>query len=324
MAIEKSVLVPLSAEETFALLTEPERLRRWQAITARIELRAGGSYRWTIVPGHTAVGNVIEVEPGKKMVMTWGWEDILNPPPGTSTVTITLDPQETGTLVTLVHEGLTDDQAAGHAVGWEHYLGRLAATAGSDKLVLDEWGGVPSAEDKLAIAEASLAVCQLVLRGLDSTNILLPTPCIEFSVNELVDHLIGSLANLAGMAGGGIAVGSGTPEVRVADLAQKTLETWRKRGLEGSVSFGPRTITAGLAANILSIELFVHAWDLASATGQSFEVTEELVVAVYKLATELITPEIRVDRFNDALGVLPDAKTLDRLVAFTGRPLAVS
>jgi hypothetical protein len=31
MAYEKSVFVPLDADETFALVTRPERLRRWQA-----------------------------------------------------------------------------------------------------------------------------------------------------------------------------------------------------------------------------------------------------------------------------------------------------
>ena len=51
MTIEKTVLVPLSAEETFALLTEPERLRRWQLVSARMDLRAGGDFRWTVVPG---------------------------------------------------------------------------------------------------------------------------------------------------------------------------------------------------------------------------------------------------------------------------------
>ena len=54
MPFEKSVVVPLGADETFALITEPDRLRRWQAITARVDLRAGGGYRWTIVPGNTA------------------------------------------------------------------------------------------------------------------------------------------------------------------------------------------------------------------------------------------------------------------------------
>ena len=56
MPFEKSVLVPLNADETFALITEPDRLRRWQVITARVDLRAGGAYRWTIIPGNSARG----------------------------------------------------------------------------------------------------------------------------------------------------------------------------------------------------------------------------------------------------------------------------
>ena len=45
MPFEKSVLVPLNADETFALITQPDRLRRRQVITARVDLRAGGPRR---------------------------------------------------------------------------------------------------------------------------------------------------------------------------------------------------------------------------------------------------------------------------------------
>ncbi len=58
MTIEKSVLVPLTADQTFALVTEPERLRRWQAISARVDLRAGGEFRWTVVPGSERRGHL--------------------------------------------------------------------------------------------------------------------------------------------------------------------------------------------------------------------------------------------------------------------------
>src|SRR5260370_24316306 len=126
MPYEKSVIVPLSADETFALITERDRLRRWQAITARVDLRAGGDYRWTIIPGHSARGTVTEVEPGRRVVFTWGWEAAADLPPGASTVTITLEPSADGTIVRLVHDGLTDEQAASHGEGWTHYLGRLA------------------------------------------------------------------------------------------------------------------------------------------------------------------------------------------------------
>src|ERR1700747_430933 len=73
MPFEKSVLVPLSADETFALITQPDRLRRWQVVTARVDLRAGGDYRWTVIPGNSAVGTFTEVEPGRRVVFTWGW-----------------------------------------------------------------------------------------------------------------------------------------------------------------------------------------------------------------------------------------------------------
>ena len=119
MTAEVSVLVPLAPEETFALLTEPERLRRWQAVTARVELRAGGEYRWTIVPGHTAAGTVEELEPGRRLVLSFGWEESDDLAPGASTVTITLEPAEGGTRVHLVHSGLTAEQALGAPAGLE-------------------------------------------------------------------------------------------------------------------------------------------------------------------------------------------------------------
>src|SRR5258708_10094949 len=128
MPFEKSVLGPLSADETFALITEPDRLRRWQTITARVDLRAGGDYRWTIIPGHSARGTFTEVEPGRRVVFTWGWEGDADLPPGASTVTITLEPSAGGTIVRLVHDRPTDEQAASHAEGWTHFLGRLVGS----------------------------------------------------------------------------------------------------------------------------------------------------------------------------------------------------
>ena len=96
MAFEKSVLVPLTADETFALITEPDRLRRWQVITARVDLRAGGDFRWTVIPGNSAAGTFTEVDPGRRVVFTWGWEGSAELPPGASTVTITLEPEARG------------------------------------------------------------------------------------------------------------------------------------------------------------------------------------------------------------------------------------
>ena len=321
MAFEKSVLVPLSADDTFALITEPDRLRRWQVITARVDLRAGGDYRWTIVPGHSAAGTYTEVEPGRRVVFSWGWEGSADLPPGASTVIITLEPAMGGTLVRLVHDGLTADQEASHVGGWNHYLGRLVTAATVGDAGADEWAAAPPDLNPLAAAEATLAICQLALRGVAEADYHRSTVCTEFDVTQLTDHLIGSVTFLGAAAGAEAGPADGTtPEARVAAAAQSTLEAWHVRGLDGEVKVGPHEMPAGAALGILSIEFLVHAWDFAQVTGQRVVVSDEVTQHVLGVARQIISPEVRAGgSFADPIEAGPDAGILDRLVAFTGR-----
>lgn len=323
VSLEKSVLVPLGPDETFALLTEPERLRRWMAVTARVDLRAGGGYRFTVTPGHSASGTFVEVEPGQRLVFTWGWEGETAVPPGASTVTITLEPAAAGTIVRLVHEGLDEEQAASHLEGWTHFLGRLEQAAAAGDAGPDQWAAAPDPLDELSAAEASLALCQSVLRGIDDAHGSASTPCAKFSVDEVIEHLVGSVTNLgtaAGAPAGATADATASREQRVAGAAQVTLEAWRRRGIDGSVSIGPRELPAAFAAAILSLEFLVHAWDLARATGQRVEVDEALGEYVLGVARQMIQPAARDgDWFAAEVEVGPDADVLDRLAAFTGR-----
>ena len=323
MPFEKSVLVPLSADETFALITQPDRLRRWQVVTARVDLRAGGDYRWTIIPGHSVAGTFTEVEPGRRVVFSWGWEGSAELPPGASTVIITLEPASGGTIVHLVHEGLSGEQEASHAAGWTHYLDRLVTAATGGDAGPDEWAAAP-ALDPLSAAEATLATCQLILRGVSEADYHRPTVCTEFDMTQLTDHLIGSVTYLGAAAGAepGAAPVAGPLEARVATAAQATLEAWHVRGLDGQVKVGPHEMPAGAALGILSIEFLVHAWDYAQATGQQVVVSDEVAQHVLGVARQIITPEARAGgSFADPTEAGPDAGLLGRLIAFTGRNL---
>jgi uncharacterized protein (TIGR03086 family) len=323
MPFEKSVLVPLGADETFALITEPDRLRRWQVITARVDLRAGGDYRWTIIPGNSVSGTFTEVEPGRRVVFSWGWEGSADLPPGASTVTITLEPATDGTIVRLVHDGLTDEQAASHAAGWDHYLGRLAAAGSRGDAGADAWVAMEQEPDRIKAAEAALAACQLVLRGIAEADTgRRAATCPEFSVAQLAEHLIGSITHLGAAAGAQFPDGAApaTIEARVADPAQAALEAWDARGLDGMVKAAGNELPAAVAVGILSIELLVHAWDFAQATGQQVTVSDAVSQRVLEAAHKIITPEGRASvGFADAIELGPDAGILDRLIAFTGR-----
>ncbi|MEP7022683.1 MAG: TIGR03086 family metal-binding protein [Actinomycetota bacterium] len=322
MPFEKSVLVPLEADETFALITEPARLRRWQAVTARVDLRVGGEYRWTIIPGNTAGGTFTEVEPGKRVVFSWGWEGSAELPSGASTVTITLEPADGGTVVRLVHEGLTDEQAASHAEGWNHYLGRLVTAGADGEAGADPWFGFVKEMTPLQVAEAALAACQLVLRGAEASREAKVASCPEFTMAQLAEHLLGSVTSLGGAAGAQFPTGADPArpmETAIADAAQPALEAWTRRGLDGTVSVGGMELPATIAASILGIEFLVHAWDFAQVTGQQFTVPDLVVQHVLDAARTIISPGFRAGRFADEVPAGPDAGLLDRLVAFTGR-----
>ena len=321
MSIETSVLVPLDAEQTFALLTEPERLRRWQGITARVDGRVGGAYRWTVTPGHSASGTFTEFEPHRRLAFTWGWEGPDGLPPDPSTVAVTLEPAEGGTTVRLVHEGLNDDEGASHLEGWVHYLDRLVVAADAGDAGPDPWMAEGVTLDQLSAAEASLALCQLMLRDLPPDAATRPTPCEKFDLADLVGHLTGSIVSLGGAAGATITPPDGAaPEVVIADAGQAALEAWRRRGLEGTVTMSFGEMPAEMAASILTMEFLVHAWDFARATGRTVPDDEALGDYALDLARGLIAPAMRDgDNFAAEVAVGPDVDAISRLAAFTGR-----
>lgn len=317
----RTITLPVPPDEAFALVTQPERLRRWQAVSARVDLRVGGDYRWTIVPGHTAVGSFQEIEPGKRVVFGWGWDGQGDFPADTSTVTITLTPTDGGTELTLSHTGfLSDEQAAAHAEGWTHYLSRLELAATSGDAGDDAWAATPRELTELTAADAALAVLQSVARRLTADDRAKQTPCAEFTCHDLVEHLATSLQQLGAMAGAEVgSPADAAPEPRLADLGMQAIDAWKARGLEGAVAHpAGGEMPAAFAASILPVELLLHAWDLARGSGHPISASDELVAYVAKLA-EGVVPGGRGSSFADEVLPDQDASVLDRLAAYAGR-----
>ena len=92
-----SVDLPVGPDEAFALVTEPERLRRWTAVCATVDLRAGGSWSWLRHPGpDVACGRRgPRGRAGRRLVLGWGWEGDEALPPDASTVTVTIERAQT-------------------------------------------------------------------------------------------------------------------------------------------------------------------------------------------------------------------------------------
>jgi uncharacterized protein (TIGR03086 family) len=315
-------LLDTNPEETFALLTEPERLRRWQAISASIDLRVGGDYRFTVMPGAVAVGSVVELDPGRRLVMTWGWADSDDVPPGSSTLLVELEPEGEQTRVRFTHEGLVGEWAERHHEGWAYHLDRLVELAAGAEPEHRSWDPEPDALDHLSVAEATWDVCRQQLLTATPDDQELPTPCAEFNLHELVVHLRNSLAVLAGTAGGELdeSIESTSAEDYVAVAAEAALAAWRSRGLDGEVPFGQGTAPAAVPLGIVSLECLVHAWDIAQAKGnETIDVAEPVAAYVLDIAKGIITDGARGSGNFDAAQDAWGDDSLTQLIAFTGR-----
>jgi uncharacterized protein YndB with AHSA1/START domain len=131
---ERTLSIAASPETVWEFFVDPDKLRRWKGIDAELDPRRGGIYRCEVIPGHTALGEFVELDPPRRLVFTWGWNGQEAVPPGTSTIEVELTPEGDGTSLRFVHKDLPGaEQVASHAHGWDHYLDRLEiAAAGGD------------------------------------------------------------------------------------------------------------------------------------------------------------------------------------------------
>jgi uncharacterized protein (TIGR03086 family) len=181
---------------------------------------------------------------------------------------------------------------------------------------------VAAPTDEIESAEATLVLLQTVLQALGAADLTRQTPCAEFNIARLTDHLMNSITVIGGAAGATFpARDTGAPLLtQVSEAADAALEAWRRRGLDGTVTIGSNEAPAIIAAGILSIEFLVHAWDYAMASGKQITVPEPVADYVLGLASRIITPQGRTSvGFADAVDVAADADVFDQLIAFTGR-----
>ena len=169
-------------------------------------------------------------------------------------------------------------------------------------------------------APRTLAACQAVLRRLTEDDLARPSPCTEYTVGEVGQHLVRSMVLLASVAGERLGSPAAGPlEGQVTATAEAALAAWQRRGLGGSVAVGRSTVPARLAVEIIPLELLVHGWDIARATGSQIDIAPEVADYVLGRARELITEDKRGRSFAAEVPAGPTATNLERLIAFTGR-----
>jgi len=125
------IFIEAIREHVFGYFTDPAMLSTWLGKGARLDPRPGGEFRFEVADGEWCVGEYVEIDPPRRVVFTWGWEnETMNVPPGSSVVEVDLAAEGAGTRLSLIHRDLPDDDSLMlHADGWSRYLSRLDRVA---------------------------------------------------------------------------------------------------------------------------------------------------------------------------------------------------
>jgi len=156
-----------------------------------------------------------------------------------------------------------------------------------------------------------------------------PTPCAEWSVRDIVEHVVGVhrrvLAYLTDAE-------TGVPETGVPAQVDELVRAWTeastvmRAALDDPVSaermlatpFGEMAF-ADLVGRMVSSDTLVHTWDIAQATGQD-EALDPTAVTYAWTWMEPAGDRLRQSgSFGPALDPPPDADTQQLLLCFLGR-----
>jgi uncharacterized protein (TIGR03086 family) len=145
------------------------------------------------------------------------------------------------------------------------------------------------------------------------------TPCDQWDVRTLMNHMLQTQQYFAGSARG--EQGSppmGDPPDLMGDDPVAAFQHARSDTLQAFGADGVIAKTGPLLGIAFSDQL-LHGWDLAKATGQDTSMPPGLAEAAYQTIHGCFTDEQRQGVFKPEVDVSPTASAEDRLLAYTGR-----
>jgi len=150
-----------------------------------------------------------------------------------------------------------------------------------------------------------------------------PTPCPAWDLRALLAHLDESLLALHEAASGHVRLDPATyrrddPVATVRARASELVGAWTHSTRTG-VTIGDAGLTTSILTATGAVEIAVHGWDVATATGRHHPLPPALAEDLLALTPFLVSDLDRPARFGAPVPVLAGAAAGDRLLAFLGR-----
>jgi uncharacterized protein (TIGR03086 family) len=170
-----------------------------------------------------------------------------------------------------------------------------------------------------------------IVRTISPDQLANPTPCAEFDVRALVNHLLfwgpslegaGRKESVPPPAAAESDVDLTAGDWRGDLLAQlgRVVEAWPPASWEGTTRMGgPTELPASMIGDMLIGELVVHGWDLAQATGQRLDLPADMLTDLHGSVAAGAEQGRAMGVYGPEVEVAADAPALHRILGLTGR-----
>jgi uncharacterized protein (TIGR03086 family) len=151
-----------------------------------------------------------------------------------------------------------------------------------------------------------------------------PSPCADWTARDVLRHVITSQREFVGRAGLSIPEGPTVEDdaerawAHVRDEIQRILDDPGLAGTEYQGVQGPSTLSDGLGS-FFCVDLVVHGWDIANATGVDDRIPDEDIAFVRSFAERMGEMMRTSGAFGPERPVPEAAGEQERLLAFLGR-----
>jgi uncharacterized protein (TIGR03086 family) len=167
-----------------------------------------------------------------------------------------------------------------------------------------------------------------IVAGVKPDQYGLPTPCPDYDVGTLLNHIVGWVGVFADGASqtnpkndpATYEVGP-DPAAEFDASAQRLVAAFRDGAADRDIDLGNGPSPGSMIFGVILMEYIGHGWDLAQATGQPAQFSQESIAAAKAAAMSSLKPEYRgPDKsFGDIVEVPDDAPPLDELIGLLGR-----
>ena len=186
--------------------------------------------------------------------------------------------------------------------------------------------------DQVALLGRAIDEVTRLVDGISEEQLGAQTPCSEWKVRDLVNHMTGGSTMFAISAETGDVpdelMGKLMTEDQLGDdfkqsfkeASTRAMAAFSKPGvLEQTVKLPFGAMPGAIAATIAVFDLTTHACDLAQSTGQQVQ-DGELVDIALEAGQQMVGPDLRVPGvFGPEQPCSDDASSIDKLMAFAGR-----